>query len=804
MKKRGLASLLIVSIIAIAAVFGVVFAFQNAGLKKDVYGSVTVTVDKPNIELEIELEKDETADGKLRIVETPLSSTEFTITVGGLAEDSDGRVELNKSSIDSGMVTVDRVTPEEESANTGVNTFRVTGQNGGAPITMTFTTYSGAKTIGVNVSVKMVAKDMKVAPTAHFGVRQGADGLNLLSTDVLSKFNFYAHADDIKGEYTPNSFPVEYRLKPISESSPEKVYPGVILEQGILTVTKDALCVDQYIDLQAKLPDMDHWVDIPCYVFPAVSKIMINTDAHDATSKDDKIWDLIANRTEYSSATFEFMLDCQKTQYSDYGFSVQSADVQIARVDHLTRYERSISTVKNLGEVAINVTAYPIVIVDGKEIAYSDSSDANVQIKDTFFLRVRNEFHLFEESEIYGTETFYLKPDKETINAFQYEGDYYTGDYRDTFKLDTFNKKTVNFDNDVEFELLVDDQAGNAGNKSGVYGWNPQNNPQNISLYDVLNISYWSAETNDWVALSAENDKYYTNYLNTFSVSFVKTAVADDFLSNNMTLKLGVKSVSVLTNGQHATCEINLDVTSAIDEFEVNNLVEFSDGATGIALVYDTKHQEFSMEQVDVYGLIVDKIDADGNAVAYKYSQSWNTGKITDNRGDLPFTIVSTPKSLGKLYYTTYSITASDISSIEYYQDYPLTIEYPNGKKFTFNVRVYPTVESLSMSVISNNRGKIYQTITDFDDTSYEYVRTVYVRKGYAYEFAVDTQGVNVGAFAMFDKIVDVNGNTKSSESSKMFDAINLSEGLYECSVSLHAYINSVYVDKREISRFMS
>lgn len=781
MKKRGLASLLVVSIIAIAAVFGVIFAFQNAGRQKDVYGSVTVTVDKPNINLEIELEKDETADKKFRIVETPLSSTYFTIKVDGLPETADRSVELNESSISSGIVNVTPITPRDEAGKTGVNTFMVTGQNGGAPITMTFTTRSGAQTIGVNVTVKMTAKDMKLAPNAHFGVRQGGTKLDLMSADVLNKFTFFAHHEDTERVFTPNNFPVEYRLK--------EQYPGVILQQGALSVEDDATCVDQYVYLQAKLPAMTEWIDVPFYVFPSAKNITVNTDAYKTASTPDKTWDLIANRTNFSSATFEFGLDCAKTQLSDYGFVVKSADTLIARVDYIDQYTHSLSTVKNLGQVAINITAYPIVKDGGKEIAYADSSDKNVQITDTIYLRVRNEFYLHAETEIYGTETFNLATDKESINAFHYEGDYYDGEYFDTFVLNTANGKVVNEDADVEFELIVEDRVGD---KSGTYGRLATEETHGISLYNILQIGYWSAENNDWVYMSPEN--YYTHYQKCFSVAFMKTAYAEDFLSDDMTLTLRIKSTSELSVGGKASCDVNLDVTSVIDKFKVDNLTTFNDGTSGVALVYNIKHQEFSTEVINVYGMVANT--GVNNTVDYAYSAKWNTAKVVDNSKDLPFIISPVTQYSRELdcYYIAYTITANNIDLIEYYKDYQFTIEYANGKNYTFAICVYPTVETLSMSVISNNRGKIYDTIIDNHETTYDYVRTAYVRKGYTYEFAVQTPGVNVGAYAVFDSVYDASGK-KICDATNAFDARNLAEGLYECHVTLHAYSDSVYGD---------
>ena len=785
LKKRGFASLLIVSIIAIAAVFGVVFAFQNSSRETDVYGSVTVTVDKPNIELEIELEKDKTGDKKFRIVETEKSAAYFTITVGGLPDSADRGVELNESSISNGLVSVKRVTPLEESGKTGINTFMVKGENGGAPITMTFTTRSGGQTVAVNVNVKMVAKDMKVSPSSHFGIRQGGDDLNLMSTDIFNKFIFFAHPEDDERKYTPNNFPVQYRLKD------EALYPGVILRDGILSVTNDATCVDQYIYLQAKLPTMKEteWVDVPFYVFPKANHITVKTGAYKAANTAANVWDLIANRTEYSSANFEFELDCLKTGLSDYGFEVRSADNQIIRVDMIDQYTRSLSTVQNLGEVAINVTAYPIVKDGGREIYFNDDTDANVKVQDTFYIRARNEFHTKDEYATYGTESFHLTSSKETLNAFYYEGNHYSQAYLDVFDIDTFNGKTVNLDTEVEFQLVVEDSAGNM---SGEYGWNPAENPDNtVGLFSVLQIGYWSNKAENWVMLSGNEDNYYAHYLNRFCVSFMRTANAQKFLSPNMNLKLRVKTVNKLTNGEYATCDINLDATSAIDQFDVTNLTEFDDGSLGIALVYDTKQQTFSSQEVDVYGKIA-KNSANGS-IRYENSKKWNTAKVFDNRGKIPFEVRSLAKDSSDLHYLTYTITGNNIGSIEYYKDYPLTLEYPNGTTFTFNVRVYPTVETLTMSAISNSRGKIHKTITYDDNSDYDYVRTMYVRKGYTYELAVDTQGVMVGAYVMFDRVDDEKGNAISNTSSKVIDARNLAEGLYVCQVSLHAYSNEVY-----------
>ena len=174
----------------------------------------------------------------------------------------------------------------------------------------------------------------------------------------MNKFIFFAHPDDDEHVFTPNNFPVDYKLK--------EQYPGVILQQGSIAVSSQATHVNEYIYVQAKLPAMTEWVDIPFYVFPEVTKILPNTNAYKSETTRDKMWDLIANRTEFSAANFSFALDCVTTETSDYGFIVESADTQVVRVDYIDQYQRSLSTVKNLGEVAINITAYPIIKVNDK------------------------------------------------------------------------------------------------------------------------------------------------------------------------------------------------------------------------------------------------------------------------------------------------------------------------------------------------------------------------------------------------------------------------------------------------------
>jgi len=778
LKKRGLVSLLIVSFIAIAAVIGVVFAFRNSGRQTDVYGSVTVSVDKDDIKLEIELEKDTTADNKFRIVETELSSAEFTITVDGLPSAADRSVEWNKSSVSGGIVSIERVGDLAEAGRTGINKFRVTGKNGGAPVTIVFNTVNG-QTIPVTVTVSLIAKDMKLGDSAHFGVRQGAEAVDLSSSDILSKYVFYAHPEDTGRVYTPNKFPVEYRLK--------QDYAGVTLENGLLSVTDEATCVDQYIYLQVKLPAMDDWLDVPFYVFPAAETVNVSSTAYRSVTTADNavVWDLIDNRPAYRSADFVFSLDYAPSASSSYGFTVESADTKMVRVDYRDQFTRSLSTVQNLGETAVRITAYPIVIdANGSQIAYSDESDANVQVLQTIYLRVRNDFFLAGE----GDETYSLASDKESVDAFFYEGN--VGNYYDTFTLNTNSTKTVNMDGDIEFELLVEDTNGKY---TGTYRWDGTDNGLGFGLYDILQIGYWSSNTNDWVMLSGESNNYYTNYLNTFSIAFARTVNATSFLNNdNITLTLRAKSVNEVAIGGYATCDIKLDSTYAIDKFQVDNLTEFDDGVEGVALVYDSVSQSFSSAYVDVYGMV-----AYGDE--YDYSELWNTAKVTDNGSTLPFVITCDREvsfevnGVDDYYHMRYTFTADDIDAIEYYKDYLMTIKYTNGKTYTFTIRLYPTVQALNMSVMSNSKGKIYQTFyNDYDSESYNYVRTVYVRKGYDYQFAIDTPGVSVGAYAMFDEIRDANGNSLAVDT-RNFDARELSEGIYTCTVTLHAYSEEVY-----------
>ncbi len=804
MKKRGLVSLIIVCFVAIASVIGVIFAFQNSGRQTDVYGDVSIAVDKNDIKLEVELEKDTAADKKFRIVETSKSSTYFTITVGGLPDTADRSVDWNNSSISSGVVSIQRVTPLAESGKTGINTFKVTGQNGGAPVNIVFTSASGAKTVSVKVTVSMIAKDMKIGTNAHFGIRQGGVGVNLKSDAILSKYDFYAHPDDNEHIYTPNKFPVEYRLK--------RDYSGVILDNDFLTVTDQATCVDQYIDLQVKLPAMDDWLDVPFYVFPKATKVITTTDAYKAptTSMYENVWDLIANREEQSGATFTFALDQVKTAASDYGFKVESADTKMVRVDYLSPYERSLSTVQNLGEVAVRITAYPIIkdLTNNTEISFADESDVDVQIVDTIYLRVRYEFYGDSDVRIHGDKSYNLAPSKKTVDAFFYEGknENNINKYYDTFTLDTGNGKTINMDSDIQFELVVEDSNGNY---TGIYDregkWIEENGQlklvdEDFDLYSILNIGYWSKQTNKWVMLSQSN--YSVNYLNTFGVALTDKGNASNFIGNHITsMVLRAKSIEQLSIGGNATCDINLDVTSAIDKFKVENLTKFDDGTSGVALVYNTKYKTFSTASVDVYGMVTrDNIDT--------YSEFWNTTKVSDNSENLPFEITcdrSVPFSVDGVagyYHLTYTFTASDIAPIQYYKDYPMTIRYTNGKSYTFNVRVFPTVEALSMSVVSNSQGKVYQTISNSYNSTYDYVRTVYVRKGYDYQFAIDTPSVSVGAYAIFDEIKV--GNQVIATNTRSFNAIDLSEGIYTCTVSLHAYSEEVYHEhQRTITVYM-
>ncbi len=804
LKKRGLASLFIVSIIAIAAVVGVVFAFRNSGRQTDVYASATIVADKSEINLNVEVVEDPSVDNGLMIAETESSYDYVTVTVGGLPSTASRRVRYDEEAVTSGLIKVEEVSNALEAEKTGVNVFKVIGKNGGAPIDLVFTGVGDLK-VKVKVTVNMVAKYMQIGKSAkgdesHFGVRAGnEEPVNLKSAEILSKFAFYAHKSDVKKpRYTPNQFPVIYRLK-------EK-YEGVTLtENGFLTVSENANCVDQYIYLQAQLPAMaedDEWIDVKFYVFPAAQEIIIKSAAWQAEgSKGKKEWDLIKNRKgTRSSANFTFELDNMPT-LSDYGLKVDSSDSKLVSVYQLNAYTWSLSSAENLGEAEITVVAYPIVRGENGEadIEFAEESDRDVWIPDTFRLRVRNEFYLDRERAEYG-ESYNLKiktdnkdvNNQEYLNAFFYEGGYIS-DYYDIFSVDTGNGQVINIDADVEFELLVEDSTGEytgTFNRNGFFDVDGNakvdSNGTTMDLFDVLEMRYWAAETETWVPMTKEN--YSVNYLNKFSVAFKRSIEADNLISDNISsLTLRVKSVSKMSVGDYASYDIKLDPTYAIDNFEMSNLTQFDEDNAGVALVYDTNTKEFSTVKIQVKGVM-------NNGTP---SQSWNTAKVVDNRNKLPFNITSNNnvqyvyKGTPGYYCIEYTFTAESMESIEYYKDYPMTITYPNGVSTVLNVRVYPTVESLSMSVVSGSRGKIYKTLTK--GVGYKYVRTVYVRKGYDYQFAIDTPSVNVGAYAEFTRVVSHDTNKVIAENTKVFDTTDLDEGLYECTVNLKAYSQDVY-----------
>lgn len=772
MKKRGLASLLIVSIIAIAAVFGVVFAFQNAGLQKDVYGSVTVSVDKPNVQLEIELEKDVTSDNGFKIKETELNSTFVTVTVGGVPDSGDRRALVNPVSINNGVVVVTPVTSDEEADKTGVNVFLIEGKNPGN-VGVEFVAFGG-RTVTVNVVVDMQAQDMRIETNSHFGIQQSGSSVDLNSSDILSKYVFLAHADANENTYKPNIFPVEYRLK--------RNYQGVGLENGVLSVSDSGNYANQTIEIEVKLPTMDYWLTVPFYVFPSVNKIHVESNAFQSktTENNPKIWDLIANRTEKSSANFVFSLEgYEESDTFYYGFEVTTTDGKVVKIDNVDRHTRTLTAGNSLGEVAVSITAYPIVKENGKEIYYNTSSDANVQVKDIIYIRVRNEFNL--ESEAGENDLlFNLAPSKKDLYAFYYEGN--INNYYDTFALDTANGKSVNVDADIKFELDIYDGS----NKSTV-------TYDEKKIFNYLKICYWSSAKNDWVALSETN--YSVNYLNNFSVALTHSTV-EKLLHEKVKLVLRIKSINELSVGGYATCSINLNAISAIDCFNIDGLTQFSDGKTGIALVYNTIKKEFVGSSIDVFGQYAKSKDV------YENSQFWDPTKVLINESDLPFQISSAiienqPGVKGRSH-VRYDITATNISEVEYYNDYNVVVSYVNGVSVNFVIRVYPTIDQLSMSVVSSSKGKIYQTImNDNNSRNYNYVRTVYVRKGYTYELAIDTPNVSVGAYSVFDQVYDENDKPISQVSSDFFDARNLKEGLYECYVSLHAYSNDVYGDNQ-------
>ncbi|MBO4823347.1 MAG: hypothetical protein J5580_02155, partial [Clostridia bacterium] len=832
LKKRGLASLFIVSIIAIAAVLGVVFAFKNSGRQNDVYANISVVAEPKEINLNIEVVDDDSEDNGIMIDETADAAYEFlTITVGGLPSNSDRRVFVDDGAI---YVDIERYGDEITAKNTGVNIFKITGKKAGSE-SLRFSTI-GDQSVTVKVKVDMVAKYMTIGKGAdgnvsHFGIRQGGEPLELKSSAILSKFDFYAHVRDVANKiYSPNQYPVIYRLMEGQN------YKGVTLtENGFLTVSEDAECVDQYIYLQAQVPAMgDEWVDVPVYVFPKVADFIITPSAYKAATTGNKTWDLIKNREgSYASADFSFELKHNQSIASDYGVIVESDDTTMVRVDPAVdmiradaqgKYICTLSPTENLGTTKIRVKVCPIIKgQDGRDIEFTDESDTMVQFNDEFNVRVRYEFKT--NAEVGNGESFNLKATTNKINAakeeyldaFFYEGGS-VSNYHDEFILNTANGKVVNMDADVEFELLVED-SDPSGEYSGIYrrdGHYTMNGERvnhsgnnDWNLYTILDIGYWSEVNKNWVRLSPDN--YFTHYKNKFSVAFRHTGNAEKMLQGRISsLILRVKSVEHLSLGDdiYATCDIRLERTCAIDELELSNLCQLDNGTQGVALVYDTVSKSFvNSATVRVKGLL-----ANGT-----YSENWNMNKVLDNGSKLPFDISvnrNVPfeyNGISDSYYCIeYTIAADDIDAIDYYKDYPMTITYPNGISSSFNICVYPTVGSLSMPVVSGSQGKIYQTVTNSDGIGYDYARVVYVRKGYDYQFNVITPGVNVGASAVFDKIVShVNDEVVYDENGKIiarthhdvvvyenttnFDATQLPEGLYECTVSLNAYSQDVY-----------
>ncbi|MBS7401144.1 MAG: hypothetical protein KIG16_01360 [Eubacteriales bacterium] len=820
LKKRGLASLLVVSIIAIAAVIGVVFAFKNSGRQSDVYAGIAVSVDKESIDLNIEVVSDGTDTG-LTIADTEESYDYVTVRVGGIPSSADHRVFVDDSSVKT-AVKVERVGSELEASNTGVNVFKVTGKNGLKQGSLIFNTASGGQSVAVGVTVTMVAKYMDIGKSArdgkqsHFGVREGSEPVDLKSSDFLSKYKFYAHKADVQESlFAPNQFPVIYRLKEGQN------YKGVTLdENGFLTVSENADCVDQYIALQVTLPDMlekGEWVDVPFYVFPKAEKIIIDTNAYKAetTNGEENVWDLIANREgTRSTADFDFSLDNMPT-VSGYGVSVKPSDDKLVQVVSLGGCRRSLSSREDLGEAIIMVMAYPVIKGQNGEadIKFSDEADANVQIVDTFRLRVRNEF--YTNAEVGDGVSFNLKAktnkrnanNEEYLDAFFYEGTLESGskisNYYDVFALNTANGKSVNMDADVEFELLVED-SDESGEYTGTYRVDGRVNADGTvdpswKLFSILKIGYWSESDGEWIALSEKNP--HVNYLNKFALAFKRTRNAETLISDRISsLTLRIKSVNQLSIGDdvYATCDIKLERTYAIDQFEVKaikdgeavDLTKFEEDSVGVALVYDTNTKTFNTAKIQVKGALS----------SGRYSQHWNTGKVLNNINELPFEISSTEvKSFeyegvtDAYHYIEYCITADDMDQIEYYKDYPFTVSYPNGVETTFNIRVYPTVESLSMPVVSGSNGKIYQATSNDYGTSYDYARVAYVRRGFDYQFDVITPSVNVGAYAEFESIVPYGTSTPVATNTRNFDATQLPEGLYECTVVLRAYSQDVF-----------
>ena len=742
--------------------------FNNSKPQTDAYGNVVLSVvdGSDNINLDIEVERDTDADKKFHIKDTPTSSAYFSIRVDGLPDTADRGVLLEPKSIQRGVVSVEQVSFNQ---STGVTRFLVTGRNGGAPVGIVFRAKSGGQTITVNVAVNLTAKDVKTGPNAHFGVRQLGAALDFNQASTLSKFNFYAHPDDDERNFKPNHFPMQYRLK--------ENYQGVALVNGQLTVNDqfvfDVEDVGQIIYVQGKLQNMldDEWIDIPVYVFRPATQLQVASDAFQSeANRGTFTYDLIANRSDRLSARFSFSLADAGQIGTDYDIRVVSNDITMVEVtDTKVKGERTLSALNNLGTATVMITAYPSaeMVIDGtkKTVWFHDAADANVWINEPIYIRVRNEF--ISQTEI--SSDWHLNFGKNEVNAFYYEG--YQNQYYDYFTLDTDNHQPINFspENYVEFELVVEDVKGT----TVIYN-------KDTNLYEIIDLRVFN--NNEWTSITKLD--YQANYRSQFSVAMVNTTIAETILSRDIkSIKLRAKSVLKLSTGTYGVWDVPLMVTSAIDDFDISGLIALDNEEMGLALVHDQAHDRGA--EFTIRGLINDP---------NMYSKNWNPNKVTDNRQALAGLSITDEKQLtGDDIYTTYRIAINDASKLEYYIAYPFTLTYPNGVTRTINIKIYPTVSNMSMNVVSgrdgSNGGRVYQTYKDVHNS--EYIKTVYVLRGYEYYLNVETPGASVGAAAQLTETV--NGEEITT---LIFDARNRAEGCYSLKAHLTAYSNDVFINK--------
>ncbi len=752
------------SLLAVVGAVGVIFAFNNSETRHDAYGSIAVYVNQTDIDLAIEVERDDTDTG-LRLVDTPSRSTTLTITVGGLPDTADRGVTFNSSSASSGVVSV---TPTSFDQKSGVSRFLITGQNGGAPVTLLFTTRSGNQTIAVNVKVNLTAKDFRLTKGAHFGIRQNGTALDFNKTSALSKLDFYAHPDDKKQTYKPNNYPLQFALA--------EDYAGVTLTDGVLQVNEDFVFDDgaegREIYVLAQLPAMAEAVVIPVYVFRPADTITVSSDAFVPTTTDDNVYDLILNRSERASAKFTFALpENQGVPEKDYNFYVVPQDTTMVEVKKdvmAGTYE--LSAIRNTGRTAVTVTAYPraYMTVDGQQQYVwfnNQDTDANVFITQSVYLRVRNEF--IDQQETGGFVNYKLQYSKDQLSAFYYEG---TGaGFTDQFTLDTKNNQPITFDNDIEFQLVVE----NLNHQKTIYD-------HESGLFSILNLYVY--RNGQWQAFDRQN--YTANYREQFAIALTRTTEAEDFLTHDVAqMWLRAKSVSPLSTStadtlRYATCDVPLAAYGAIDDFQISNLTTLDDGTTGVALVHKQNHDEVSAVSLDVYGIVTQNDD-------WGYSGHWLPSAITTNN-NLPFTVTYVDH-LDGVAKRTYTLTLRHGANVQYYNSYPFTLTYPNGVTRTIYIKVFPTVTQVNMNVVSDNHGQIYRTVKDPNNR--EYIKTVYVKQGSTYRINVTTADVSVGAYAEI---------TENEQTTLTFDARNRAEGIYPVTAHLHAYSDDVYTNHQQ------